>query len=379
MIVVTGLPRSGTSMVMQMLAAGNVPVLSDGLREADEDNPRGYFEYEPVRGLLRNAGWLPGAEGKAIKIVAPLLPADLAARIILIERDLDEVLDSQERMLLRRNQTLPATPERRQLLKAEYRRIIERVKQRPGLLVLQYQDVVGDPLAAARRIGEFLGGGLDVSKMAEAVDPSLYRNRARATGRLILVRHGETEANRVRHFADSNTVPLTSTGREQARALAARLAADFTPDALVTSPFVRARQTAEIIGAAMQLSADVREDLRERDFGALKGRPYERMGELMLADPAYDPKQFWQWAPPEGESLVVVQRRAVAALETLGSGEIVVVCHGAVIQSVCAHVTGEWQESFVPPNCGFVAIARGEAGWEQPVMPDEWEDLAITS
>src|SRR5208283_4553299 len=116
LIVVTGLPRSGTSMLMQMLAAGGMGVLSDGLRAADEDNPRGYLEYEPVKNLLRDSKWLFRARGKAIKVVAPLLaalPAGLACRAILIERDLDEVLDSQERMLVRLNRPLVATPERR--------------------------------------------------------------------------------------------------------------------------------------------------------------------------------------------------------------------------------------------------------------------------
>ena len=106
LIVVTGLPRSGTSVLMQMLAAGGLDILSDGLRHADEDNPRGYLEFEPVKKLLKDSTWLFEARGRAIKIVAPLLaalPAGLPCRVILSERDLDEVLDSQQRML--------ATPE----------------------------------------------------------------------------------------------------------------------------------------------------------------------------------------------------------------------------------------------------------------------------
>ena len=131
LVVVTGLPRSGTSMLMQMLAAGGLPVLSDGLREADEDNPRGYLEFEPVKNLLKDSKWLFGGGGKAVKIVAPLLaalPPGLACRVILSERDLEEVLDSQERMLLRRNQPLEPTPERRRMLKEEYLRTLARVK-----------------------------------------------------------------------------------------------------------------------------------------------------------------------------------------------------------------------------------------------------------
>ncbi len=189
LVVVTGLPRSGTSMFMQMLAAGGVGVLTDGLREPDEDNPRGYLEFEPVKNLLKDSKWLLEGRGKAVKIVAPLLgalPPGLACRVILSERDLDEVLDSQERMLVRRNQPLPATPERRRLLRDEYARTLARVKvmlsRRPGtqLLALEHSKAISDSLATAEKLNEFLGGGLDVAKMAAAVDPALHRNRASA-------------------------------------------------------------------------------------------------------------------------------------------------------------------------------------------------------
>jgi len=187
LIVVTGLPRSGTSMLMQMLAAGGMSVLSDGLREADEDNPRGYFEFERVKNLLQDSKWLFEARGKAIKIVVPLLaglPQELASRVILSERDLDEVLDSQERMLVHRNRPLATTPERRRMLKDEYTRTLGRVKAmlsaRPAtqLLVVEHSDVIADPLSTAERINQFLGGGLDVAKMAAAIDPALHRIRS---------------------------------------------------------------------------------------------------------------------------------------------------------------------------------------------------------
>jgi predicted AlkP superfamily phosphohydrolase/phosphomutase/Tfp pilus assembly protein PilF len=186
LIVVTGLPRSGTSMLMQMLAAGGMSVVSDGLREADEDNPRGYLEFEPVKNLLTDSKWLLEGRGRAIKILAPLLaalPPGLACRVILSERDLDEVLDSQERMLVRRNQPLAATPERRWMLKDEYERTLGRVKamltQRPGtqLLIVEHGDAISDPHVTAEKVNKFLGGGLDVAKMAAAVDPTLHRNR----------------------------------------------------------------------------------------------------------------------------------------------------------------------------------------------------------
>jgi tetratricopeptide (TPR) repeat protein len=187
LIVVTGLPRSGTSMLIQMLAAGGMGILSDGLRVADEDNPRGYLEFEPVKNLLKDSQWLFEGRGKVIKILVPVLaalPPDLACRVILIERDLEEVLDSQQRMLMRRNQPLAATPERRRMLKEEYVRTLDRVKEmlrrRPAtqLLVIEHSGVMTDPLIAAEKVNRFLGGGLDVAKMAAAIDPTLHRHRA---------------------------------------------------------------------------------------------------------------------------------------------------------------------------------------------------------
>jgi tetratricopeptide (TPR) repeat protein len=190
LVVVTGLPRSGTSMLMQMLAAGGMEVLTDGTREPDEDNPRGYLEFEPVKNLLKDSKWLLEGRGKAIKIVAPLLaalPPGLPCRVILSERDLDEVLDSQERMLSRRNQAAANTPERRRMLRDEYARTLARVKaalaRRPGteLLIVEHREAISDPVAVAGKVNAFLGGGLDTAKMAAAIDPSLHRNRALAS------------------------------------------------------------------------------------------------------------------------------------------------------------------------------------------------------
>ena len=188
LIAVTGLPRSGTSLVMQMLAAGGVSVLSDGFRPPDDDNPRGYFEFEPVKNLHADARFLFEARGRAVKIVAPLmtrLPPGLPCRVILCERDLEEVLDSQERMLIRRSH--PATPpEKRRLLAAEYARTLARMKtmlaRRPdtGLLVVEHSALIHNPHAVGRKIDAFLGGGLDIPKMAAVVDPALHRNRGAA-------------------------------------------------------------------------------------------------------------------------------------------------------------------------------------------------------
>jgi hypothetical protein len=167
-------------------------LMTDGVREADEDNPRGYLELEAVKNILQDASWLSGARGKAVKIVAPLLrglPPGLACRVILSQRDPDEVLDSQEKMIGHRRQPIQSTAERRRILKEEYGRVMTRVKtmlsERPAteLLIVEYRDVIADPAGVAARLNAFLGGNLDVARMAAAVDPALHREvRATFTG-----------------------------------------------------------------------------------------------------------------------------------------------------------------------------------------------------
>jgi hypothetical protein len=175
-----------------MLAAGGIPLLSDGLREADEDNPRGYFEFEPARKIFQDSAWLDDAKGKAVKIVAPLLAAvhpDIRCRVILIERDLDEILDSQAKMIDRRGEALADTFERRNLLKAEFARTVSWARQwlstRPETpyLILERAAVMADSTGEAARIAGFLGGDLAIGEMAAAVDVALHRNRGKATYR----------------------------------------------------------------------------------------------------------------------------------------------------------------------------------------------------
>jgi tetratricopeptide (TPR) repeat protein len=182
LIIVSGLPRSGTSMLMQMLAAAGIPALTDGIRAADEDNPRGYFEFDPVKRLFADATWLAEAKGKAVKIVGPLLaalPPDLPCRVIWINRDLDEILHSQQKML--KNEMAAAG--NHEALKAEYARSVARslnwLAQRPytAYLILEREAVLRDPSAAAAEIADFLDGTVSVAPMAEAVDPELNRSR----------------------------------------------------------------------------------------------------------------------------------------------------------------------------------------------------------
>jgi hypothetical protein len=185
-IVVSGLPRSGTSMMMQMLAAGGVPILSDGVRTPDDSNPEGYFEYEPVKALDEggDTAWVAEARGKAVKVVAPLLrhlPETSDYRVIFMQRQLDEVIASQDTMLARAGEsagTLDPTT-----LAAQYDAHLNKVRLvlngRPCFVTLDvaHRDVVGDPASAARRVADFLERDLDVDRMTAAVRPALYRNR----------------------------------------------------------------------------------------------------------------------------------------------------------------------------------------------------------
>lgn len=185
-VLVSGLPRSGTSMAMKMLAAGGLEVVADGIRTADEDNPRGYFEDERVKALgeSRDKGWLRAARGRAVKVISYLLkdlPADNNYKVIFLRRDLREVLASQEKMLERRNEESGSSDQQMlEIFESHLWRVDYLFKHAAHFerLDLRYAEVVAEPRRAAERINAFLGGRLDVEKMVEAVDPQLYRNRA---------------------------------------------------------------------------------------------------------------------------------------------------------------------------------------------------------
>jgi len=186
--IVSGLPRSGTSLMMQMLQAGGLPALVDGDRQADADNPRGYFEFAPAKRLRHDAAWIPDAKAKAVKIVAQLLPflaPGFHYRIILMARDLEEVLASQHAMLQRQGKTgadLSASRLRevfaRQLEQARRMLAVRRIPTLP----IRYLDCVERPAEVAAAVNAFLGGALDEPAMTAAVDPCLYRHRGASTG-----------------------------------------------------------------------------------------------------------------------------------------------------------------------------------------------------
>lgn len=182
--VVSGLPRSGTSMMMQMLEAGGLDTLIDEARVPDDDNPRGYFEFEPTKKTRRDTSWVDLAGGKVVKLVHLLLldlPADRSYRVIMMRRQMSEVLISQEKMLTRQGKKgASLSPDK---LAAVFHQQMEdvlihlREQSCFEFLEIQYADVVADAAEQADAINTFLGGMLDTAAMAAAVDPNLYRNR----------------------------------------------------------------------------------------------------------------------------------------------------------------------------------------------------------
>ena len=183
--IVSGLPRSGTSLMMQMLAAGGVPVLSDGERRADKDNPKGYLEWERVKQLPKDPSLIAEGEGKAVKVISQLLlslPATHEYRVIFMQRPLPEVLASQEEMLKRRGTQEPSVNPA--VIKQAFQNHLYDVntwlngKANVRVLRMPYHRVLEEPRVVAAEIAQFLEMPLNLDAMAEQVDSSLYRQRA---------------------------------------------------------------------------------------------------------------------------------------------------------------------------------------------------------
>lgn len=181
--IVSGLPRSGTSMMMRMLDVGGMPVLVDNIRVADDDNPRGYYEYEPVKQTRRDSSWVQNAGGKAVKLVYRLLydlPRDYQYRVLFMRRNLNEVLASQRKMLARDGRGDEVEDaEMAALFRAELAKFDAWIKQQSNfsLIDVQYNDLLDEPGPVISRVAEFLSGSVDPQRMATVVDKSLYRNR----------------------------------------------------------------------------------------------------------------------------------------------------------------------------------------------------------
>lgn len=182
--LVSGLPRSGTSMMMKMLEAGGIPPLTDEIREADADNPKGYYEFERVKKLDKGDGdWLAKAEGKAVKVISALLqhlPETYDYRVIFMERHMPEILASQRKMLERRGEADEMDDEK---MSALFEKHLQQVKEwlaqqdNFSVLYVHYSEALADARSQAERVNAFLGAALDIDKMAGTVDPDLYRNR----------------------------------------------------------------------------------------------------------------------------------------------------------------------------------------------------------
>jgi hypothetical protein len=171
-------------MMMKMLEAGGMPVLTDHIRTADEDNPEGYFEFERVKQIEHDRAWLEDARGKAVKMVGALLkhlPANYKYKVIFMQRRMEEVLASQREMLVRRGEPTDTIGDERmaELFAKHVENIEAWIDQQPNIHVLyvDYGLVLEQPEEEAQRISRFLGSSLFVEEMAAVVDPGLYRQR----------------------------------------------------------------------------------------------------------------------------------------------------------------------------------------------------------
>lgn len=196
--VVSGLPRSGTSLLMQLLEAAGLELARDDARGPDADNPRGYAELEAAKGIRRDAAFLAGCRGRAVKVVAPLLsalPPDHAYRVVFVERDLDEVLASQRTMLERAGRAVPSAddPALGRAFASTLARCRAWLAERPGIdaFYVAHRRLIQDPWATVEGLAEFLrrtsadparsesadARQARLAAMAAVIDPALYRQR----------------------------------------------------------------------------------------------------------------------------------------------------------------------------------------------------------
>ncbi len=185
LVVVSGLPRSGTSMMMKMLEAGGIPPLQDNIRTADEDNPKGYYEFERVKKLPNDTAWMPEAVGKAVKIIALLLTKlplkGYRYKVLFMRRDIEEIMKSQKQMLIRRGES-PDKISDEEMITTYNRHLSEVLSFLEAnscftVFFVNYNDLMRDPEDWVPRIAAFLGKEMDVEAMKAVVDPNLYRNR----------------------------------------------------------------------------------------------------------------------------------------------------------------------------------------------------------
>jgi hypothetical protein len=183
--IVSGLPRSGTSLMMMMLEAAGIQPLTDHQRSADQDNPRGYFEFERVKRMKdEDTAWLEEAQGKVVKVISALLPylsAKYRYQVFFMRRSLPEILASQRKMLINRGEDPEKVSDEEMGLYFEKHlaQIEEWLRKQPNIscLYVDYNALLVDPRSQIHQINLFLGGKFDEGQMMAAIDPKLYRQR----------------------------------------------------------------------------------------------------------------------------------------------------------------------------------------------------------
>lgn len=184
-VIVSGLPRSGTSMMMKMLEAGGIPPLTDKIRTADADNPKGYYEFERVKQLDKgDTAWLAEADGKAVKVISQLLehlPPAYHYQVIFMRREIAEILASQKQMLIRRGEPTDVVSDEQlaALFDKHLNFVMTWLDQQPNIEVLyvSYNETLQNPVKPVAAINQFLGERLNEAAMAGVIDPKLYRQR----------------------------------------------------------------------------------------------------------------------------------------------------------------------------------------------------------
>jgi len=182
--IISGLPRSGTSMLMRMLEAGGIEILKDDIRQPDADNPKGYYEFEPVKDLAKDASWIKDIDDKGVKVISyllPYLPPDRSYRLLFVLRPIEEILESQRKMLERAD--APFDDAAQENLAFKFKDHLYKIRlwiaRQPNIncMFIKYFDIINKPYDWAQKIATFLGLECDPHSMASVVDPDLYRNR----------------------------------------------------------------------------------------------------------------------------------------------------------------------------------------------------------
>lgn len=180
----SGLPRSGTTMMMRMMEAGGLEAIVDGIRKADDDNPKGYYEFEKVKELDKDSSWLLDATGKVVKIISALLiqlPSNYEYQVIFMKRNMSEILASQSKMLERRGVAPGGISD--DIMAGKFEIHLQKTftwlakQTNTETIYVNYNDVINSPQEEVRKINQFLGETLNLERMAGVIDRSLYRQR----------------------------------------------------------------------------------------------------------------------------------------------------------------------------------------------------------